>query len=305
MAFLQMLRTEFKVELKKGKKVQTALSKLSIPDFDPALYEGQGLKTFFYGVFKVQKNESEKSRQNLLRNTLIARANEKALKVFGDEIEQLESKVKPGKEIRDLAKLIKKIKTATQKRYDYLEVATMLQFIDQTAELEIARLLLDESIAQGTELRKRLAAVSRALKSEQNWGSWELFFSKKVDVENIPPSGVDEAFEEILEVDVLVRKFHFYVKDYFNNRDMTLHTENLVSFVDEFVHSMLIDWMFESKIKATFSRVSQMLNSIDMLLYGLNTLSVRNRNELALSQTERDARIARIGEFIKAQESKK
>ncbi len=181
----------------------------------------------------------------------------------------------------------------------------MMQFIDQTAALEIDRLMLDRSIETGNDLRKRLAAILRALKSEENWGSWELFFSKKVDVKNIPPSGIDEAFEEVKKVDVLVRIFQFYVRDYFHNRDMTLHTENLGSFVDEFVHSMLIDWMYDSKIKASLSKINQLLNSVDMLLYGLNTLSVRNRNELSLSKTERDARISKVGAAVSEMGAKK
>ncbi len=300
-ALMEMLKTELKVELKIQAKLESKLEKLSLSGIGQEIFQSPGLKSFFYGVFKAQENEKEKARQNILRNTLLSRANLKSIQVFEDEITRLKPDIKPTSEIRALEKLVKKIKISTQKRFDFPEVTTLMQFVDQTASLEMTKANLERAIASGTEVKRMLMQASKMLRAETNWGSWELFFSKNVEVDNIPPSGIDHAFEEVIKSDAYVRLFQFYVRGWFDSSDMTFHAENIGSFVNAFVDNLLIDWMFESRIKATSSKINQILSSVDMLLYGLNTLRARNRNEVALSRVERDARVDRIGEFLEEQ----
>ncbi len=300
-ALMEMLKTELREELKIQAKLKSRQSKLSVPDIGEETFQMLGLKSLFYGVFKAQENEKSKARQNILRNTLLSRVNLKSIQIFEDEIARLKPDIKPTKEVRDLEKLVKKIKNTTQKKFDFPEVTTMMQFIDQTASLEMTKAKLERAIDTGNEVKKMLMRASKALRTEKSWGSWELFFSKKTEVDDIPPSDIDLAFEEVIELDAYVRLFQFYVKGWFDSSDMTFHAENIGSFVKAFVDNLLVDWMFESRIKASSSKINQILNSVDMLLYGLNTLLARNRNEVALSIAERDAHVARIGEFLEKQ----
>lgn len=299
MYFTDSLGKVYKSELKKHKKAKSVLLK-GYGELDIArLDQVPGLKSFFYMVFGKQENEDDPQKSEFIRVFFIQQATGITSEIFANISENMLPDIKPRKEVGSLERILKKIKSNTLEKYPYQEVFTMMQFLDKSAQIQSRGLELDRALEMGREAREHLSAIIRSIKQENSWGSWELFFSKKLDSDKIPASGMDEAIKEIPHADAKTRAFLILASPFFDNRDMVLHAKNLDGFLDVFISNMIHDWLRESKVKTTLSKANQVFSSINMILHGLVTLKNQNTNELGLMEVECARRVARAEAFVK------
>ena len=298
--YAEMLEKNQKLELRKQKKTETAFKKISFPGFDVEyLKQLPGLKSFFFAVFEKQENEKDKNRSEFIEKYLVLKKIPLVSDFFGAEYERIIPDIKPTKEFGNLQRLVKKIKTATIDKYYYQEVFTMIQFLEKSAKLHARKQELDHAIEMGKMAREDLKQVVNNLKMEDNWGSWELFFSVKTDAESIPFSGIDFAYKYLPLADAKAQAFSMLASPFFDNRDMKLHSKNLDGFLELFIHNIIYDWLVESRVRTTLSKGNQVLSSVNMIIYGLERLRDQNNSELSLMEIERDTRIAKTEAYVR------
>ncbi|MFO8000966.1 MAG: hypothetical protein R6U46_06975 [Marinilabilia sp.] len=296
----QLLEKNLKAELRKQKKAETALGRKSIPGFDAhAINQYSGLKSFFFAVFEKQEKEKEKKRAEFIESSLYYNASSEIIDFFKDEQQKLAKQLKAPKEVKSLQRIVSKIKSGTLDKYYYQEVSTMFQFVDRSARIEAVDEELGRVINMGEEALTILRKIIKDLKQEENWGSWEDFFSKNSDPDKIPPTGMDFAYEKAPQADARTRAFSMLVEPFIEGRDMKLHAGNLQDLIESFINNMVYDWKYNSKPKNTLSKTSQTLNSLNMVLHGLNSLQEQNKNEKSLMEIEREKRIKKTEEYVK------
>lgn len=289
-----------KSELKKRKKAKSALSKLSSGEVDiETLNRVPGLKSFFYMVFGKQENEKDPKRIEFIKDYFIHHSTGVSSEIFENLREKMLPEIKPRKEMSSLERILKKIKSNTQEKYYYPEVSTMMQFLDKSAQIHSRGFDLDRALEIGQEVKEHLSRMIRSLKQENSWGSWDPFFSNKVDSDKIPASAMDEAIGEIPHADAKARAFVVLASPFFDNRDMVLNAKNLDGFLDAFIGNMIYDWVHESKVKTTLSKTNQVFSSINMLLHGLMALKSQNVNEQGMIDVECARRVTRTEAFVK------
>ncbi len=298
--YAELLEQNQKLEFRKQKKAATVFKKISLPGQDVEyLKQLPGLKSFFFGVFEHQENEKDKKRSEFIEKYLILKKYPLISDFFGAEYERIIPDIKPAREFGNLQRLVKRIKAATIDKYYYQEVSTMIQFLEKSAKLQGRKQELDRAIEMGKMACEDLKQVVNNLKMEDNWGSWELFFSVKTDAESIPFSGIDFAYKYLPLADAKSRAFSMLASPFFDNRDMKLHAKNLEGFLEAFIHNMIYDWLFESRVRTTLSKGNQLLSSVNMIIYGLERLRDQNNSELSLMEIERDKRISRTEDYVR------
>lgn len=304
--YYEMLEKFQKYQIRKQKKTNTAFSKFSFPHLSSTdLDQIPGLKSLFYVVFENQGNEEDKKRCNFIKMYLLLKSFPESIKVFSDEMKRIKPEIKSKREIRSLRILVRNIKESTMDKYFYQEVSTLLHFVEKAGEVKARSSILDMLLKTGDELQQRLNGAVKNLKLEENWGSWEMFFSRKVPYDKIQPGGIDRAFEVMPAAESLMSCFSILAEPFFSTRDILILNKIADGFVEGLIDDMMQDWVVESKTKKMLSRVNQSLGTINMMVRTLTAMKEQNKNEISLMEVERQKRIEKTEEYVKKKLSQK
>lgn len=221
--YYEMLEKFRKDQIREQKKTNTAFSKFSFPHLSSTdLDQIPGLKSLFYVVFENQENENDKKRRSFIQMYLLLKSFPESIRVFSDEMKRIKPEVKSKREIRSLRILVRNIKESTMDKYFYQEVSTLLHFVEKAGEVKARSSVLDMLLKLGEELQQRLYGAVKNLKQEENWGSWEMFFSRKIQYDKIQPGGIDRAFEVVPAAESLMSCFSILAEPFFSTRDILI-----------------------------------------------------------------------------------
>ncbi|MDN5290926.1 MAG: hypothetical protein PWQ06_1165, partial [Anaerophaga sp.] len=197
------------------------------------------------------------------------------------------------------------IKESTMDKYFYQEVSTLLHFVEKAGEVKARSSVLDMLLKLGEELQQRLYGAVKNLKQEENWGSWEMFFSRKIQYDKIQPGGIDRAFEVVPAAESLMSCFSILAEPFFSTRDILILNKIADGFVEGLIDDMMQDWLVESKTKKMLSRINQALGTINLMVRTLTAMKEQNKNEISLMEVERKKRIEKTEEYVKKKLSQK
>ncbi|MFW5889856.1 MAG: hypothetical protein ACOCTO_00545 [Marinilabiliaceae bacterium] len=304
-AYKLQLEKALKTENRKLKKTETAISKSNLNLEPDSIQNFPGLKSFFFAVFEKQEKEKEKRRTQFIENSMYRQAIPLIIEHFKNEQQKITAHLKANKEIKSLERIIKKIRTATLDKYYFQEVSTMFQFVDRSARIDARDEEFDKIIEMGEKTLSTLRAISRDLKNEKSWGSWEDFYSKNNQPGKTPSSEIDSAFEKAPIADAMIRALAMKASPFIEGRDMTLHFGNLEGYLDAFIVNMNYDWKYNARTKTLRSKTNQIFNSVDMILHGIKALKEQNKNEKSLMAVEKDKRIKKTEDYVKQKLSEK
>jgi hypothetical protein len=297
--YLENLTREQKTDKRTRKKTITALSKHSFSDFDlDKADQYPGLKSLFFAVFVKQENENDSSRQKYLKDYLRFHLLEKSESELSSIIEPVSQQTEPRRTIINLEKLTQQIKQNTQHKYPYQEVSAMLQYIIKSAEIEALAWHLEFVIEEGKKIQDLLKKIIRNLKTEENWGSWELFHAGKSDLMEIHSSGIDAAFPLVAHTDALSRAFSILTPTFMFNRNLESHHKNLTGYKELFINSLLYDWTEGSGPKTAISKTNQLEGNIKAIMHTLTELAQKNQTEMELMNKEKERFIEKAEELV-------
>ena len=304
--YYEMLEKFRKDQIREQKKTNTAFSKFSFPHLSSTdLDQIPGLKSLFYVVFENQDNEEDKKRRSFIQMYLLLKSFPESIRVFSDEMKRIKPEVKSKREIRSLRILVRNIKESTMDKYFYQEVSTLLHFVEKAGEVKARSSVLDMLLKLGEELQQRLYGAVKNLKQEENWGSWEMFFSRKIQYDKIQPGGIDRAFEVMPAAESLMSCFSILAEPFFSTRDILILNKIADGFVEGLIDDMMQDWLVESKTKKMLSRINQALGTINLMVRTLTAMKEQNKNEISLMEVERKKRIEKTEEYVKKKLSQK
>ncbi|WP_291858327.1 hypothetical protein [Marinilabilia sp.] len=297
--FLDNLIKEQKTTKRNKKKITTKLSKASIPDFDiekAGAYPG--LKALFFGVFGKQENESDDSRQLFLKQYFLRQKLEEYEAELATLIQQIEKEAASKRTISSLDRLTQRIKENTQLKYHHQEVSSMFQYVLKSAEIEGFIWLLEYTIEIGESIQNKLREILRNLKTEANWGSWELFDPTKKSALKIPASGIDKAFSGVAQADALATAFHILSPPFLFNNSLTSHHEKIPGYKEVFIKSILFDWLEGGGTKTTVLKTRQLSSYIHAILHALKETVQKKKTEFSLMEMERENAIKRAEQLV-------
>jgi hypothetical protein len=287
--YLENLTREQKSDNRTRKKTTTALSKYSFTDFDfDKAGQYPGLKSLFYAVFGKQENENDPSRQKYIRDYLHFQLLKKSETEISTIIEPVSQQTESRRTINNLERLTQRIKQNTQHKYPHQEVSAMLQYIIKSAEIEALAWQLEFVIEVGKSIQGSLKKIIRNLKTEDNWGSWELFQPEKSDLMEIHSPGIDAAFSLSAQTDILSRAFSILTPTFMFNRNLESHHKNLIGFKEMFINSLLYDWTEGSGPKTAISKTNQLAGNINAIMHSLIELAQKNQTEIELMNKEKE-----------------
>lgn len=304
--YCEILEKLRKDRIRKQKKKNTAFSKLSFSHL--SLYDIDqipGLRSLFFVVFEKQENEEDQKRRLFIKTYLLLKSFPESIRVFSHELEKIKPDVKSGRETRSLRILVRNIRDTSMDKYYYQEVSTLLHFVEKEGEVKARTLQLDKLLDLGQEIQQKLKGAVKSLKQEDSWGSWEMFFSRKVAYDNILPTGIDRAFEVIPTAESLMACFSILAKPFFSTRDILILNKTIEGLTEGFIDDMVQDWLVESKTKKMLSRINQALGTINIMVRTLTSMKEQNKNEILLMEVERKKRIKETKEYVKQKLSEK
>ncbi|PWD99654.1 hypothetical protein [Marinilabilia rubra] len=297
--YVETLEKQEKVNHRLKKKAESNLSKTSIPQVSSSkVIKSISLRSLFFNVFKKQENEKDSARSNFIRNILTSTHIDHCTAVYTKEITANKSKLKPGREVTSLELLIKKIKNSTKDKYYSHDVLSMLQFIDRLSQAKAKSIELERALNVGQTAEKHLQTTIKNLTQEENWGSWELVASKKADYNQIPPSEIDKALDQMPLASAYIECFCILALPFLENRNLVLHGDNLQGLFNAFIENTIKDWIYADKIKATLSRSKQVMNSVKVIIHGLENIYEQNKSEISLLEIETSKRIEETGKQV-------
>lgn len=287
--YLESLIKEQKLDKRSRKKTTTALSKQSFSDFDVNnASQYPGLKSLFFAVFGKQEHEDDLSRRKYLNDYLYIDLLEKCGTEISAIIEPVSQQAESKRTISNLERLTQRIKQNTQHKYPYQEVTSMLQYIVKSAEIEALAWRLKFVTEVGKNIQDQLRIIIRNLKTEKDWGSWELFQAGKSDLMEIHSPGIDEAFSLVAKVDVLSRAFSFLTSPFIFNRNLESHHKNLIGYKELFINALMHDWTEGAGRKTVISKTDQLAGNINTIMHTLSELTQKNQTEMELMNTEKE-----------------
>lgn len=300
--YLDNLIKEQKIAKRNKKKLTTALSKVSFADFDVEKAEDYpGLKALFFGVFGIQDNESDTSRQKFLKQYLLRKKTADYETELSTIVQQVEKDAASKRTISSLDRLTYRIKENTQLKHHSQEVSSMFQYLLKSAEVEGYIWLLEYVIEIGESIQNQLREIIRNLKTEETWGSWELFDPKKINALKIPASGIDKAFSGVAHADALATAFYILCTPFLFNNSLVSHHEKIPGYKEVFMKGILFDWLEGAGVKTTILKTRQLSGYIHAIHHALKETVQKKKTEFSLMEMERENAIEKAEQFVESQ----
>jgi hypothetical protein len=167
----------------------------------------------------------------------------------------------------------------------------MLQYIVKSAEIEALGWNLEFTTDIAQRLQGLLREIIKTLKTEDNWGSWELFQPGKSDLMKVSSSGIDKAFSLVAQADVLSRAFYILTPPFLSNRNLESHHTNLIDFKERFIKSIIYDWTEGAGPKTAISKTNQLAGNIIAISHALSEMAQKNKTEMELMRKEKEISI--------------
>ena len=304
--YFEMLTNFRKEKVRKERKTNTAFTKQLLPHLSSQnLDQIPGLRSLFYVVLEKQDNENDPKRLKFLETYMLLKSFPKRIQIFDQELEKVKPLLKSKRETRSLRVLVKNIRQATMNKYYFQEVSSLLYLSEKAGEVNARSLTLEKAIDIGKKIQLALNEAVDYLKQEDSWGSWELYFSRKVKFDAIPPSEIDKAFNAIPYIASLMNCFAALNEPFFPARDILILKKMADEFVEGLISDMIQDWLVESKTKKMRARINQSLGNINVMIRILTSMREQNKSEITLMDVEGQNRLAYTEDFVRKKLSDK
>lgn len=146
---------------------------------------------------------------------------------------------------------------------------------DKISDSQITLTEIHEAIGAGKEVLAGLEKVAECLHRAEDWRSC----IDPAQDQNAGQSGrsdIDEAQNETVNTQCLLRRFRTELANIRLNRDITPETDSFRAFAERFYDGLIADWFKESKTRHSRDNVSQVKSQV---LQVLNMLEEHKHNE--------------------------
>ena len=227
--------------------------------------ESLSLTGLFYSILGSKEEQLDKERQEYL-----------AAKLKYDEclnsISDIETEIINYKEeLRNYVDLDKEYKKLLKEKQELIlgkndEKSQMLiANLDKATDLELDIKEVKEAKNAGNNLHSALSKLIETLESAKSWGTWDVL-GGGIIATAAKHSKIDEAKEQVYNVQSLIRAFEKELSDIEMSTDIDINISSFDAFIDYFFDGLISDWIVQSKINDSLDRVINLDRKVEKLI---------------------------------------
>lgn len=249
--------------------------------------EGRGLTALFYGI--VGKKEEKLDEQR--REAVTARAKydvamqemdlvQRRISRYEDELATLKDiEMKYAYALKQKVQLLKSTATPVSEK--------ILQYEEQISNLENQKKEIREAISAGTKAKNIAEQVLSELDDAEGWGTWDLLGGGLIS-DLAKHSSLDDAQEEIENLQVQLRRFKTELADVTIRAEMQVNIDGFLRFADYFFDGLFADWAVLDKIEESQAEVKNVIKQIQAVLDKLASMLASAEKDQKAVQTKLD-----------------
>ena len=147
----------------------------------------------------------------------------------------------------------------------------ILQYEEQISNLENQKKEIREALSAGTKAMNIAKQVLSQLDDAEGWGTWDLLGGGLLS-DLAKHSSLDDAQEEIGNLQVQLRRFKTELADVTIRAEMQVNIDGFLRFADYFFDGLFADWAVLDKIEESQAEVKSVINQIQAVLAKLETM---------------------------------
>ncbi|NLL19009.1 MAG: hypothetical protein GX262_08280 [Clostridia bacterium] len=241
--------------------------------------EQGSLAAFFYTVIGRKDEQLDKEREEayaaaVKHDTVVSQLNAVNRDIYWYE-EEL-------KYLQDCEKQYKRVlaqKAELLKIKDPEQAAVIGELEQRLSYLKIQHREINEAISAGQAALNRLESIEKKLDKAEGWGTFDLigggFFSGMVK-----HSYLDDAQEQIEELQVLLSRFRTELADITIDRDIQIQVDGFLRFADYFFDGIFADWAVQNQINNSQKQVAGVKSQVEHVLAKLQGMKSALEREL-------------------------
>lgn len=283
---LKLILNESKKELEIQKTKKTELSRiLNEEEKDVEKLESFSATGLFYSILGSKEERLDKEKKEYLAAKLKYDECCNSIKYIELEIIKYKEKLKEYIGLdEEYANLIKEKQELILSKNDEKSQRLMTK-LDKENDLEWNIKEMQEAIDAGNNLQIALRQLIQFLKSAQSWGTWDILGGGFLATA-AKHSKIDKAKEQVYNVQRLIRELKKELLDVDVSMNIDINIGSFETFADYFFDGLIADWMVQSKINDSLTRVYNIDSDISSLLKTLTKESNDLENELFNAREE-------------------
>lgn len=277
---LKLMLNESKKELEIHKTKKTELNRiLNEEEKDVEKLESFSATGLFYSILGSKEERLDKEKKEYLAAKLKYDECCNSIKYIELEIIKYKEKLKEYIGLdEEYANLIKEKQELILSKNDEKSQRLMTK-LDKENDLEWDIKEVQEAIVAGNNLQIALRQLIQFLKSAQSWGTWDILGGGFLATA-AKHSKIDKAKEQVYNVQRLIRELKKELLDVDVSMNIDINIGSFETFADYFFDGLIADWMVQSKINDSLTRVYNIDSDISSLLKTLTKESNDLENEL-------------------------
>ena len=203
--------------------------------------EGRSLAAFFYQVIGKMDEKLDKERQEAYAARVKYDAAVRELSSIDADLEQLRAKLTQlkGCESRYRAALFEKVQAI--KASSHLAAQQLVESEARIAGLKAQKQELLEAINAGKNALNTTNELLETLDSAESWSAWDVM-GGGLAIDLAKYSELDEAQEQVEQLQVDLRRFKTELADVKINSDLRITVDSFTKFADCFFDNLFTDW---------------------------------------------------------------
>lgn len=254
----------------KSARLESLSAQLEKEKVDVDRLEHTSLTNLFYTVLGGREEQLEKERQELLAAQLQYQQTRYQLEALAYDQGSLSQKLGSLKGVEQAYQALLAEKEQLLLKSSQPVAHELVALSEQVASLLADIKELDEAIGAGAQAESGLERVTQSLEGAEDWGLWDLLGGGLIS-SAVKHGKVDEARQQISEVQVQMSRFQRELADVQRSSDLQVQISELERFADFILDGLIIDWVVQSRIVASLKRCKQTREELQQTLLELES----------------------------------
>ena len=261
-ALLKELHTQ-RIELET--KVASLKKIMEEDEYDVTRLERRGLASLFYGIVGKKEEKLSEERREAVTSKAKYDVAMQEMNLVQRRISRYEEELTALKDIemqyayalKEKVKLLKATATPVSEK--------ILQYEEQISGFENQKKEIREAISAGNKAKNIAEQVLSELDDAEGWGTWDLLGGGLIS-DLAKHSSLDDAQEEIENLQVQLRRFKTELADVTIRAEMQVNIDGFLRFADYFFDGLFADWAVLDKIEESQAEVKNIIKQIQAVL---------------------------------------
>lgn len=242
------------------------LAELQKEQADVTALEGLSLKAFFYSVFGDKAMQLHKEKKEFVAAKLKYDECNESVEELQKDLEELSNQLKQFEHVNDDYAAVLREKENAIRFAKSWDVEQLDHFTEEYAVVEASTKEYTEAITAGNDAYHAIEETLEKLQSAQNWGMGDMVMGGLI-VTAIKHSKIDSARNSANRAQRLLKRFGRELKDIeYHPKEIKIEIGSFLTFADYFFDGLIVDWMAQSRINASYDKVRRIKRDLKLKL---------------------------------------